>query len=77
MNYEQSNEFMNAIIEYVCRAYQVDYNGLADMLEMDHGWFTRYRNAEFSQKGFNTTSALINLAASVSSKQLVSVLFDE
>ena len=74
---DEANEFMGVLVEYVCYAYQVDYNGLADMLGIDRGWFTRYRNAEFSNKGAGTTFKLIELAANVSQKQLIGVLFEE
>lgn len=74
---DKSNEIMKTVIEYVCYTYRVDYNGLADMLGMNHGWFTRYRNADFEDKGFNTTFALIRLAASVNEEQLVMALSDE
>lgn len=77
MNRERSNEFISIIIEYLCRAYQTDYNGLADMIGCNRGWFTRYRNAEFGQKGFDTTFALVKLAESVSGKQLLDVLLGE
>lgn len=77
MNYEQSNEFLNIIIEYLCRAYQTDYNGLADLIGMNRGWFTRYRNAGYLDKGVNTTMALLKLATSVDMKQLMNVLFSE
>lgn len=74
---EQSNEFMNLIIEYLCSAYRVDYNGLADLIGCDHRWFGRYRNAEFGKKGAATTFALVELATNVSGKQIIGVLFNE
>ena len=74
---EQSNEFMNDIIEYCCRAYRVDYNGLADLIGCNRGWFTRYRNAEFGKKGHDTTVAILKLAADVDVKRLLCVLFNE
>lgn len=77
MTHEESNEFMAVIIEYLCRAYQTDYNGLADLIGCNRGWFTRYRNADFLDKGVNTTMALLELAANVNRKQLFDALFNE
>ena len=62
---EDSNEFMSVVIDYLCRAYQTDYNGLADLIGCNRGWFTRYRKADFGKKGCVTTMALLKLAANV------------
>ena len=74
---ENSNELMTVIIDYCCPAYQTDYNGLADLIGCNRGWFTRYRNAEFGKKGVNTTFKLIELATNVDRKQLCKALFNE
>lgn len=74
---EHANKTIAALIEYLCVVHKTDYNGLADLIGCNRRWFTRYRNAEFRKKGAATTLKLINLATSVSRKQLVGVLFDE
>ena len=77
MNRETENKRIETLIEYLCIAYQTDYNGLADLIGCNRGWFTRYRNASFGDKGVNTTMELVKLAANVSGKRLFGAVFDE
>ena len=77
MSLETANKRIETLIDYLCFAYQTDYNGLADLIGCNRGWFTRYRNASFGDKGVNTTMELVRLAANVDGKRLFSAVFAE
>lgn len=52
---------LDAYIEMLKAVYDLDEYGLADMLEMKHQTWTKYRRAEFGQKGATTTFRLAQI----------------
>lgn len=52
---------LDAYIEMLKTVYGLDEYGLADMLEMKHQTWTKYRRASFGQKGATTTFMLAQI----------------
>ena len=76
-NYEIANRYVDTLIDYCCMAYQVDYNGLADMIGCNRGWFTRFRKASFGEKQSTIVISIVRLAEKVNGAQIIGALFGE
>lgn len=74
---DEASRRINLLVDSVCEAYGVDYHGLADMLEIDRGWFTRYRKQGISAWHYSEVVNLVELASNVGKKRLFKWVFDE
>lgn len=74
---DEASRRINLLVDSVCEAYGVDYHGLADMLEIDRGWFTRYRKQGIGAWHYSHVMKLVELAANVGGYRIFKWIFDE
>lgn len=72
---DEATKRLNMLIDLVCSAYGLDYNGLADAIGVNRGWFTRYRNGGMRKFGFMAVVRIVDMAGNLTRNELLPWVF--